>query len=141
MSYETVMVALKAGLAASAATRVVRRGMVLDPANLKAADLAKGVICLPAQGGGNFWNYQGREGDGGDLDVTLVGFVAVGERTEPEAIEQAELALVEDVLTFCKNLAPGSQPLDAVVPVSFRLSGQLEHPFGWMTMKLKVRWL
>lgn len=141
MSYETVMAALKTQLAASAATRVVRRGLVLDPANLKAADLVKGVICLPALGGGNFWNYQGREGDGGDLDVTLVGFVSVGEKTATEAIEQAELALVEDVLTFCKSLGPGSQPLDAVIPVSFKLSGQLEHPFGWISMKLKVRWL
>ena len=33
MSYEAVMVALKAGLAASATARVVQRGMVLDPAN------------------------------------------------------------------------------------------------------------
>lgn len=141
MSYETVMTALQAQLAASATERVVQRGMVLDPASLKAADLDKGVICIVATGGAGFWNYQGREGDGGDMDVQLVGFAKVGEKTEPMAIEQAEFALVQDVLTFCQGIEIGNEVLSAVIPVSFKLSGQLEHPFGWMSMKLKVRWL
>lgn len=141
MSFETVMEALKDALALSAATRVVQRGMVLDPANIKDGDLTSGVLCVVGQGGGNFWNYQGREGDGGDLDVTVVGFVQVSEKAETVALEQAEFALVEDVLTFCRGIGIASAPIDAVVPIEWRQSGQLEHPFGWITMKLKVRWL
>lgn len=139
--YAAVMTALFDGLTASAADRVIRRGMVLDPASLKKPDLDKGVICMLASGGAGFWNYQGREGDGGDLDVNLVGFVQVGEKTATEAIEIAEFGLVQDVLTFCLGIAHGDAVLSAVIPVSFKLSGQLEHPFGWMSMKLKVRWL
>lgn len=141
MTYETVMTALTVGLTASAAARVVQRGMVLDPANIKDGNLTKGVLCLVAQGGGNFWNYQGREGDGGDMDVTVVGFVQVLEKDQTLTLEQAEFALVEDVLTFCKSIGIASTPIDAVVPIDWRQSGQLEHPFGWITMKLKVRWL
>ena len=141
MTYETVMTALTAGLALSAASRKVQRGMVLDPANIKDGDLTKGVLCVVAQGGGNFWNYQGREGDGGDLDVTVVGFVQVLDKAETVVLEQAEFALIEDVLTFCKSIGIASTPIDAVVPIDWRQSGQLEHPFGWVTMKLKVRWL
>lgn len=139
--YPNVMAAVFDGLTASATGRVIKRGMVLDPANLKQPELEKGVICMLASGGGAFWNYQGREGDGGDLDVQLVGFVRVGEKTPTEAIEIAEFGLVQDVLTFCQGIEHGDAVLSAVIPVSFKLSGQLEHPFGWMSMKLKARWL
>jgi len=141
MSYETVMAGVAAGLGAALPMRNVQRGLVLDAASLNNKQLEQGVLCLVSQGGGAFWNYQGREGDGGDLDVTVVGFVKVGEKTPTEAIEQAELALVEDVLGWCRGIGPGDAPLDAVIPQSWRQSGQLEHPFGWVAMKLKVRWL
>lgn len=141
MSYELVMQALEAGLKASAAARTVQRGMVLDVANIKKADLERGLLCLVAQGGGGFLNYQGREGDGGDLNVTLVAYVCVPEKALPVQLEQAEFAVIEDVLAFCKALPPTGAPLDAVIPISWTQSGQLEHPYGWVTMKLKVRWL
>lgn len=140
MTYETVMATLETSLQAALPARTVQRGMVLDPASLKAVQLTAGVLCLVSQGGGGFLNYQGREGDGGDMDVTVVGFVSVAERDATYKLEQAEFALIEDVLTFCKGIGMVG-PLDAVVPQSWQQSGQLEHPFGWVTMKLKVRWL
>jgi len=140
MTYETVMATLETSLRAALPARTVQRGMVLDPANLKAVQLTAGTLCLVSQGGGGFYNWQGREGDGGDLDVTVVGFVSVAERDATKQLEQAEFLLIEDVLTFCKGIGMVA-PLDAVVPQSWQQSGQLEHPFGWVTMKLKVRWL
>ncbi len=141
MSYETVMTGLVSQMQAAMPARVVQRGMVLDPAGIRAGSLDKGVLCVVATGGAGFLNYQGREGDGGDLDVTAVGFVAAGEKAEPSEVEQLEFAFVEDVLSFCKGIDFGNELLAGVVPLSWRGSGQLETPNGWISMKLKVRWL
>jgi hypothetical protein len=141
MSTETLMAGLQTQLQAFLPDRVVTRSLVADPANLSDSILTKGQICLLADGGAGFFNYQGREGDGGDLDVVVVAFVSVGEKTETVAIEQAELALKDDLLRYCQSIAFGNALLSALVPLSWRTSKQIEHPFGWVVMKLKARWL
>lgn len=141
MSTETLMAGLEAQLQTFLPLRRVTRSLAADPANLSDAILTQGQVCLLADGGGEFWNYQGREGDGGDLDIVLVGFVKVPEKTETVTIEQAELALKDDVLRFCQSISLGNTLLAALVPLSWRTSKQTEHPFGWMVMKLKARWL
>ena len=53
-------------------------------------------------------------------------------------IEQAELALLQDVLDWCT--APGTvRPLNAVYPLDWTQSAQLEHPYGWVALRLDVR--
>ncbi|MES1977303.1 MAG: hypothetical protein V4451_04660 [Pseudomonadota bacterium] len=141
MSYETVMVGLTAQMQAALPNRVVQRGMVLDPAGIRADDMAKGVLCLVATGGAGFWNFQGREADGGDMDVTLVGFVEAPEKAKPVEVEQLEFAVLEDVLSFCKGIEFGNELLAGLEPLSWRNSGGLETPNGWISIKLKVRWL
>lgn len=126
----------KVSLADFLPQRRVRRGLV-DPATLKKADLEAGQLCLVTTGGGSFANYQGREGELGTLRARILGFVQVGEREELHVVEQAELALLEDVLTWIgERKAP---PLDCIYPGDYQQSGGLEHPIGWFSLAVEAR--
>lgn len=126
----------KQSMASFLADRVVRRGLV-DPAVLPMQELKAGVLCLVAGGGGGFANYQGREGELGTVRASIVGFVIVPEKSAKEEVEQAELALLEDVLMWVgERKAP---PLDCIYPGDYTQSGQLEHPIGWFALAMEAR--
>jgi hypothetical protein len=116
--------------------RVIGRGLV-DPATLPQKDLQAGVLRLVSRGGGNFANYQGREGELGTVKCVLLGFVLVPEKSEKKDVERAELALLEDVLRWVglRKLPP----LDCIYPGDYTQSGQLEHPIGWFALHLEAR--
>lgn len=135
-THDSVLEALKNSLAAAMPMRTVQRSLA-DPANTAADKLAAGVVCLVSEGGGNFANYRGREGDLGTLNARLVAFVQVPERSVPLAVEQAELAVLGDLLNWCATaVVPG---LDIFYPEDWAQSKQLEHPYGWLVLSLKVK--
>lgn len=136
-TYEQALEAIRASLADKLPQRVVTRSLI-DPANASAEDLAAGVLCLVNRGGGDFANTRGREGQLGRGNTFLVGYLKVAEDAEPLAVEQAELALLQDVLDWCTE--PGAlRPVDAVLPMDWTQSAQLEHPYGWVALRLDVR--
>jgi len=126
-----------ASLSAKLPGRKFTRSLV-DPANLKKQDEAAGVVCIVNEGGGGFANYLGREGDLGELQVALVGFIRVAENTEPAAIEVAELALLHELLDWTNDQG-AVRAGDSVLPTDFTQSKQLQHPHGWVLLKLAVR--
>jgi len=135
--FDAALAAMVASLAAQLPGRHVQRSLV-DPANETATRLTSGVICLVSEGGGQFANYRGREGELGRLNVRVVGFVQVAEAAEAVAVESAELALLRDVLGWVN--APTVHPgVDFIEPGDFAQSKQLEHPYGWVTLALTVR--
>ena len=137
MTYEQALEAIRVSLAAKLGHRVVTRSLI-DPANLADEDLYAGVLCLVSRGGGDFANTRGREGQLGRGNAYLVGYLRVGEGAEPLEIEQAELALLQEVLDWCTE--PGDvRPLNAVLPLDWTQSAQLEHPYGWVALRLDVR--
>lgn len=129
--------ALKCSMAAKLPHRVVQRSLV-EPANAKQEELQSGLICLVTESGGNWANYHGREGQLGSLNVRVVAFILVDEKSEPSAVEDAEFDLLSDVLAWTQDPAAMAD-LDIVYPGEFHLSKQLEHPMGWMTIALDVR--
>lgn len=138
--HEDTMVALVASLAAAMPTRHVQRKLI-DPANESKERLAAGVLCVVSGGGGEFLNYQGREGELGSMNVKVVGFLQVpikmaGVATTGEDVEKAELALLDDLLAWCQLVKPA--PIDSTLPGDWRQSQQLEHPMGWLALDLKV---
>lgn len=137
-AHETALAMLHASLAAKlTGTRVVQRSFVPDLALADEADLRTGLLCLVNEGGADFAQYRGREGELAKLDVACVGYVLVDEAAAPVATEQAELALMQDVLDWVKD--PGTpRPYSSVLPQSFTQSRQLEHPYGWFVLKLLV---
>lgn len=137
MTHEQALEAIRASLAAKLPHRVVTRSLI-DPAGASPDDLRAGLLYLVSRGGGDFANTLGREGQLGRVNAYLVGYLLLAEDAEPVEIEQAELALLQDVLDWCT--APGTvRPLNAVYPLDWTQSAQLEHPYGWVALRLDVR--
>lgn len=135
-NHNAVLDAIVASLAAALPLRTVQRSLI-DPANETRERLLAGVLCVVSEGGGNFANYRGREGDLGTMNVRLVGFVQVAEKSAAADIERAELAVLGDVLVWVNTTAvPG---LDTVTPGDWVQSKQLEHPYGWLALALIVK--
>ena len=110
---------------------------LLDPADISADDLAAGVLCVVAGGGGQFVNWQGREGELGTVRGSVVGVVQVGEKEAPLETERAERALLEEVLTWVGDVHPPE--IGAVYPGDYQQSNQLEHPIGWFALQFELR--
>lgn len=132
---ELVMQALQTSLATAMAPSHVERSLV-DPANETPARLANGVICIVSAGGGNFANWTGREGELGDMEVKLVGFMQVGAKAKPVECEKLELAMLGKLKTWCQQ--KHAEPIDCVTPTNYRQSQQLSHPLAWLALDLKV---
>lgn len=124
---------LEASLAAYLPGRVVTRTLA-DPARAPDADLRAGLLCLVSTGGGGFANTLGRTGQLGRCAAKLVAFVRVDEQAGGTAVEDAELAVLDDVLGWTNGHAPVT-----VLPGDWTQSGQLEAPYGWLVLELDVR--
>ncbi|HYE71573.1 MAG TPA: hypothetical protein VD932_08640 [Aquabacterium sp.] len=137
MSLNACMDGLKASLAAAFPAATVQRDLPQDVMAIAAAKLQAGVLCLVVDGGGDFGNYYGREGELGHVQVNLIVFLQVAENTAPSAIEVAELNWLDSLLTWCGTgpFAPASD----VLPQDWTQSKQLEHPYGWLILKLDVQ--
>lgn len=134
----TALQAVADSLAAKLPARVVGRSLLADVGMADQADLRAGVLCVVAEGGGGFATHRGREADMGTLDFWVVGYVLVDENQPPAAVEQAELALLQDVLTWVAE--PGAvRPRNGVYPQTVKLSQQLEAPYGWVSVQMQTR--
>ena len=134
--YNAVMDAISASLAAAMPTRFVSRNLV-DPANAKRDELLAGLLSVVSERGGSFATYRGREAQLGQIKVSVVGYLAVAESTGHADIERAELALLNDLLTWLSTTAVAG--LDTVKPGDWVQSKQLEHPYGWLVLELIVK--
>lgn len=134
----TALQAVADSLAAKLPARVVGRSLLADVGMADQADLRAGVLCVVAEGGGGFATHRGREADMGTLDFWVVGYVLVEEDQPPAAVEQAELALLQDVLAWVAE--PGAvRPRNGVYPQTVKLSQQLEAPYGWVSVQMQTR--
>lgn len=134
----TALQAVADSLAAKLPERVVGRSLLADVGMADQADLRAGVLCVVAEGGGGFATHRGREADMGTLDFWVVGYVLVDENQPPAAVEQAELALLQDVLAWVAE--PGAvRPRNGVYPQAVKLSQQLEAPYGWVSVQMQTR--
>lgn len=136
VDHNAVVGALVASLAAALPARHVEPSLIV-PENEKSERLQSGVVCVVSRGGGKFASYRGREGQLGTMDVALVGFLQVDHKLASAAVQAAELALLNELLQWVSTAAVAG--LDSVVPGDWRQSGQLEHPFGWLVLELKVK--
>ena len=136
-NFNGVLDAIKTSLAAALPGRFVHRKLV-EPASVQLDEMRAGTLCLVARSGGGFANYRGREGELGSMAVSLVGYLYVDEGANgSEAIERAEMALLAELLQWVGNApVPG---LDDMEPGDWRNSAQLEYPYGWLVLELKVK--
>jgi hypothetical protein len=128
--------ALAGSLAAACPGRFVSRDFV-PLAQRTGEELEAGVLAVAALGESEFANYRGREADLGLLRVVIVGQLKVAEAAMPSALEDAEFALAEQVKAWLAG--PMLAPVRQCLARSFRQSGQLEHPYGWVAFECEVR--
>ena len=134
----TFMAAAKASLAALYPDRQVLRGLH-DPAVLGDTALRQGVYMLVAEDKDGWAEYSGREGEHATLRFAVVGYIQLEERQTPEELEDAEAELEQELLAWCQ--ASKAPPLDAVYPQRVTYSGGLEHPYGWIVMRLQALYI
>lgn len=127
--------ALRVGLAAALPSRLVTRSF-LPHARRSQDDLVKGVVTLINKGEGDYPKTMGREAQLGTLDVLLIGQLMVAGDPSGLQVEQAELALAEEIKAFMRGTMPAGVR-DCTVN-SFAQSGQLEVPCGWVVFELEV---
>ena len=133
---KAVMEAIGSSLAASCPGRFVSRDF--EPlAQRTAEELEAGIVAVAALGESGFANYRGREADLGTLRVVIVGQIKVAEGSRPHVLEDAEFALAEQIKTWLGT--PMLAPVRQCVARSYRQSGQLEHPYGWVAFECEVR--
>lgn len=132
---EDFMAAAAASLKALYPDRHVLRGLQ-DPATLGDTRLRHGVFCLVAEGTEGWAEYSGREGEYGTLDFAVIGYLRVADADTTEALERAESEMEGELLAWCQ--ARKAAPLDSVYPRRATYSGGLEHPVGWIVMRLQA---
>jgi hypothetical protein len=130
----TLREALKSAMAAAMPTRVVTRDHK-DFGERAEADLVKGVVTIVGLGEKDFSQWVGRETQLGTLPVLIVGQIKVAEGSAPSAVEDAEDTLIEEIKAFCAAPPAG---LGSLSMKGWRQSGQLEAPWGWVSVDVEV---
>lgn len=130
------LTALASGLQAALPARQVSRSF-RPLAQRAVAELEQGVLALVGLGEGDYANYRGREAQLGTVSALLIGHLIVAENAEPVAVEEAELALAEEVKAFLRGTLPAG--VTSCLATGFKQSGQLEFPRGWIVFQLEVQ--
>lgn len=122
-----ILDAVKAALAAAAPTRVVTRKLE-GFAERNSVDLEKGVFTL--------LNTGRRDEDAhiSYLKGMLVGQLLLGEDADGEAVEEAELVMMDDVA----RLVSGVQGCRIIPVGEWKQSRQIELPYGWISVDLEI---
>ena len=130
---KTALDDLKTALDTALPTRVVTRSL-RDFTQHQLSDLEAGILTLISHRESGYANYRGREADLGKLAIITVGQLKLPENAAPSDVEDAEFAFAEEVKTFLQTVLP----VEAVILLETRFSGQLEAPYGWFAMDWEV---
>lgn len=119
--------AIAASLSAALPNRVIKRAL-MHYTDHSPAELAAGVVTLVSAGEKDYSRNLGMVARDGTQQILLIGHLKVAEDTTGMDIEAAELDLIEDLKTWCRQPLPGM----ALRLESIQHSRQLEHPYGWL---------
>lgn len=135
---EQVMQALKESLQARYPDRQVLRGRQ-DPGLLGDAYLRRGVFAIVAEGTEDWLKFLLREAEYGTLSFVVLAYLRIEEDTTTEQVEQAEAVMEHELLDWCMQAKPA--PLDAVYPRATTYSTGLDHPVGWLVMRMEANYV
>lgn len=125
--------ALEQALTPALPSRVVKRAFLDFRAHAE-GELAAGVVMIVSAGERDYNAGLGMAAREGTHRVLLIGHMQVLQTSTPDAIEAAELDLIEEIKAFVGQGVTGMHVrLDSV-----EHSRQLEHPYGWMLANLDL---
>lgn len=96
------------------------------------AELEQGVVTIVCCQERDYANTLGREAMLGKVDLVLLGQLCLPENSPGQAVEDAEIALLDEIKVWVKE-GPG-QPMVALDLSSATFSRQVSAPFGWLAV-------
>jgi hypothetical protein len=135
MSLPAQIDALVTRLQTMAPARVVTRDY-RDFADRDPADLAAGVLTVISLGEPSYPDEIYEPGRFGVHDLMVVGQIQLPEDATGSQVEDAEFAVMADIKLAVQDPLPAD--LFGLALRSFRQSGQLERPFGWVSASLQI---
>jgi hypothetical protein len=125
--------AIAQSITAALSTRIVKRSL-LHFDHHEPGEIETGVVMLISDGEHDYSQNLGMTAKEGKHGQLLVCHLKVDENSPKVAIEQAEMALIEEIKSWVRAGVPG---------MSFEIesaqhSRQLEHPYGWVVVKLNA---
>jgi hypothetical protein len=135
MTVDQALFSLHAGLSAALPSRRVTRSFKALQQRSQ-AELQQGVVTLISRGESDYSQVLGREAQLGKINALLIGQLMLPGNPEGQAVEQAELALAEEIKAFLQSPMPAG--VQDCLASRFAQSGQLETPYGWVVFELEV---
>jgi len=128
-----IKTSFEAHLAAANLRRLVTRKFQ-DFSLRSQAELDAGIYTLVSRGEFGYQNLGGRRAKDGGQTLRLIGQFQLGEDADPDATEDEEFTMVDEVKAFLQALPPEICQLEAK---GYRQSEQLDHPYGWVAFDLE----
>ena len=128
------MVLISETLAKRYPLRTVTRSLK-DFSQRRASDLKCGIYTVVSHGEAGFENLRERAAMDGRHRMLLVGQIQIEEKEEPEAIEDAEFVMIEEIKTFLRDLPP---TLACLEMTGYVQSAQVDAPYGWFQADLEM---
>jgi hypothetical protein len=135
---EALMAAAAADLQARYPDRIVLRGRQ-DPGLLGDARLRRGVFALTAEGTEDWLKFLLHDGEYGTTSFVVVAYIKIEELSTTEDVERAESVLEDELLQWCQAIKP--PPLDALYPRQCTYSTGVDHPAGWLVMRMEANFV
>lgn len=129
------MQALAAHLAVAAPSRIVTRSYA-DFSGREKADLRSGIFTIISAGEKSFVDEVYEPGDYGSHDILITGQIQLDEGSTGEETEDAEFGLIADLKAAVAGPLPSE--LLGLTLHSWRQSGQIEAPYGWIAAQLGI---
>ncbi len=126
------MDAVAASLKSALGTRHVKRSWLKHYDDHTPQELADGVVMLISAGESQYRDGPGMTALEGAHRMILIGHLKVPDDSQPQAVEDAELDLIEDIKGWARGAIPGV----GLSVVRVEHSRQLEHPYGWVVVYL-----
>ena len=125
--------ALFASMQSALTTRIIKRSLLHFDAHA-AGEIEKGVVMMLSDGESQYSDKLGMTALHGKQGLLMICHLKVSETSAPLAIELAEMALIEEIKDWVRQGVSG---------VSFEIesaqhSRQLEHPYGWVVVKINA---
>lgn len=128
------MDAVGTALTAALPARVVKRSLLQHFDAHGRGEIEQGVVMLVSAGEKDYRREPGMVAKEGTHGMVLVGHLKVDENDTPQAVEAAELDLIEEIKTFVRAGVTGMTLfLDRV-----EHSRQLDFPYGWIVAYLSA---
>lgn len=127
------MAAIVASMQSTLTGRIIKRSLLHFDAH-EDGEIESGVVMAVSDGESDYSDQLGMTAKEPKHSLLIVCHLKVDETSEPVAIEIAEMALIEEIKSWVRAGVPG---MDFEIEGS-QHSRQLEHPYGWVVVKINA---